>query len=410
MALSFSLPKTGSPMTPLDAQIRHRLMALDDDEPPKSRSVQLTDEIVSGFQFGARESVVHDSTVSRLFLRVRPTGSKAFYFACSRAGEGRTRKVFIGSARDLSVDQARWLALDRWEEERTNGVPRNRMRLSRNVSVEQAFEAYGNRRIPERSVNHARHTGRVLGPFVDAYRDHQISQLRRGMLISWVAQAGAVAPSRSRAVHKALRAFLSWCVDAGALEYNPLAGTSATPPVSNWHRVLNGRELSKIYVASTELDGPWRVLVGFLMLTGATVQTARNLHRSQVNVQRGLWSWQKCVPWELPQQWMPLSAECCGLLSQIPSPEDYYFQSPRKRRPDPTHLHNGVLRELQRLSELSDWSWRDLVRSIRGALKPCVLKLPVTNECQARDEVDRWARVLAGVPTKVLFEDEDVVL
>lgn len=397
-------------MSPLDVQIRHRLMALDDDEPPRSRSVRLTDEIVSGFQLCARESVVHDTTVSRLFLRVRPTGSKAFYFACTPAGPGRQRKVFIGSAQDLSVDQARWLALDRWEEERAKGVPRKRTRLAQDISVGEAFEAYRSREVSARSVNHSRHIQRVLGPFVDAYRDHHIAQLRRGVLTSWVAQAGAVAPSRSRAAHKALRAFLSWCVDTGAFEYNALAGAPAASKVSNWHRVLSSRELRNIYVASAELDAPWRVLVGFLMLTGATVETARRLHRSQVDVPRGLWSWEKCAPWDLPLHWMPLSAQCCRLLSQIPNPEEYFFQSPRKRRPDATHLHRGILRELQRLSGISDWSWRDLVRSVRATLGPSAQRMPGANEREARDEVERWARVLAGAPSNGAIEDADVVL
>lgn len=397
-------------MSLLDAQICRRLLALGDDERLKPRSERLTDEMVRSLVAGPREIVLHDTYVSRLFIRVRPAGSKGFYFACSAGGRDRARKVFIGSVRDLSVDQARLLALDLWEDERANGIALKRNRLPQNVTVAQALEAYSNRKTPERSVRHVRHTQRVLGPFIDAYRDHQVSQLRRGVLLSWVARAGAVTPSRSRAAHKALRAVLSWCVETGAIEYNPLARTPSVPSVSHGQRVLKVRELSKIYAESAQLDTTWRVMVRFLMLSGATVEAARKLHRSQVDLAHGLWSWESCAPWDSPRHWVPLSEECCRILGEVPIPAEYFFQSPRKLRPYPTYLHSGVLRDLQRNSETTDWSWRDLVRSVRSALGRSAVTLPTPDQRRARDDVDRWAKMLVGVPTNKPSEDEDVVL
>jgi hypothetical protein len=148
-------------------------------------------------------------------------------------------------------------------------------------------------------------------------------------------------------------------------------------------------------------------MIGFLMLTGASVETARNLHRTQVDLSNRSWSDERCCPWDLPQRWKPLSRECVRLLSLVPEPKEYFFPSPRKRAFRAIVLRRSVLRRLQVLSGVESWGWRELVKSVRLNLQATSTR--ITDD--VRTDPDAWAELLLGAGVRTTESlDDDVVL
>ncbi len=130
---------------------------------------------------------------------------------------------------------------------------------------------------------------------------------------------------------------------------------------------MSERDIALIYFAAREMEQPWRTMVALLILTGASVSDIRALEARHIDWANGTFATKHFV--ERPAQWEPLSDLALQVLSEVSGSADLVFRSSRKGCAGPIELRPSIRRALQEQTETSDWSWYDLVKSVRARIR-----------------------------------------
>lgn len=330
--------------------------------------VRLSDALLAASEGVSRDTELHDTLVDGLYVRLRPTGSKTYWYLDPFAQASARSKLRLGSHADYTVDQARLKALAISEARFTaDGPEKQQPQLAKGTCIADAWANYRDAVLPPTVRERIE---RLLGPYLQEFSKARPSAVRRASLLLMIEKVALVDPNRGYEFHKHLRAFLSWCVRSGLIDANPISGATM-PTRREWQgQTLNVEQLAQVYRTSLLLGSPSRELVGFLLLTGATVDEARFLRREQVDFHAECW--RPCRPGaEGEQPWRALGSACLEMLLRLPDNQTYLFQSPHKPfPPSPIHLSRSTLDKLRCGSGASQWAWRDLVQSVRLAMAP----------------------------------------
>lgn len=362
---------------------RRRRRWLNEGEPLVQASyvADLTDSMLSSIGDVHREIDIEDAMVEALSVRLRP-GVRASYRFRDRYARGNRCRT-LGLVGDQTVNDARIAALRAILSQREDGQIFSAEPKSPYTSVADCWLEYARRRHPDRD----RPFHNTVKGFLAELGDRRVSSLKRHELKALIKRSEVQDARRAYELHKRLRAFFSWCVEAGVLQGNPLSNTKMPVLFQDRERRLNLLELGALYRASRTLDDPWRGLTGFILLTGATADEARNLRRGDVDLDNGIWHRRSGEP-------ISLNCLCVGLLRNCKPTGTYFFQTSRGSASDrAAHLHPLVRNRLRAQSGVLGWTWPSLTRSIRLAPRsysPSDLYSPIT----WADDAEGWAEAL----------------
>lgn len=188
-----------------------------------SERVELTDELVASTTATATERAMHDDRTRGLFVRIRTSGSKTYYYR--QPGIQNKQAINLGSSAKLSVAEAR-AAAAKIQNDRAEG---RMSRFSRGGpsrwTVGQAFDAYIATKAPSEWKNRTERTFRrmilpVIGQIKIAELDGDAA-LRPFTDLEGYYRAGTP-------IHM-LSAFLTWARHEGHVRFNVLRGWISLP-------------------------------------------------------------------------------------------------------------------------------------------------------------------------------------
>lgn len=329
---------------------RRRRAVLDDPLYPRferrgrkaASKEDLTDELVASFVPGTREYAVHDYGQPGLFVRVRTTGSKTYYYR----PKGRKKALSLGSAEHLNVAEARLKAQLITLHVRGGGSINAMSAKSNEGTVRQAFEAY--LKLSEYSsdwwVRVHREFTRVILP---AIGDTKLAELTPEHVEGVIAQRTTYYGRRNLRV--IISAFLSRCVFTGRIKYNFLKGGLAiSRPEPRERMRLDWNALRYVWEACDELPPVWRDAFRLVIASGLSIREVLQLPSNA-----GLtWSMED-------HHFGPLATE---LLATIPRPAGpYLFAAPGKW--SPMTFQQGMLKRLQKAADIGSFTAGDLSRA-----------------------------------------------
>ena len=290
-----------------------------------------------------------------LILRVTVSGSKRW---CWRGTvRGRRVELGLGSARFLTLREAREAAFDHTRTARRGGDPRQARRqaptvaeaLDEVIRVERSGWKTG-ASTEDQWRRMAR--GYVL-PAIGSYRidEVEMSDLVRILRPIWTSK-----PAAGRRLRQILGAVLEWSVAAGHRADNPAKSVAALLPRVNGNtrhaRFLPPAEvpgaLAKI-LADTDSWLGVRLLIQFQTLTACRPAEARGTTWAEVDPESAVWTLPASRTKTNREHRIPLSAAALHVLDRarpLTGHEGYVFQSARASKPI---VHTTVNRLLQRL-------------------------------------------------------------
>jgi integrase len=161
-----------------------------------------------------------------------------------------------------------------------------------------------------------------------------------------------------------MRRLFNWCVERGYLHRSPTAGVR--PPAREYprSRVLSRAELAAVWQAANTLGYPAGAWVQVMIATGGQrVRDVVTMRRSELH--GTLWRISAPTKSRAPHT-VPLSPLARRLLDGCPPlPGDYVFSTTGGRK----HIQSlsKIKRRLDRLSEVADWRYHDIRRTVATA-------------------------------------------
>ena len=304
-------------------------MTMPKPESPATTRIRLTETIVRKATCPADKSEITllDSEVPGLGLRIRRSGSKSWVFIYKDKAR-QTRRPKIGDSPAVSLDDARKAARV-MAGQRAQGHDPAQARRDRTGhagrrlgAVLTAYAASLERRQVVRRAEALSVLRRGLQAALGANRDlATITRLELVQLVERIEAAGK--PGAARELRKHMLGMLTFAVEQGLIQANPLAGlrrrrrtrAQALAPVG---RAFNDVEVAAFWRGTAQLDEPMQGFLRALLLTGLRLHEAALTRWSDIDREAGIWR----VPEQRSKTGkphvVPLTAELEAILDQLP--------------------------------------------------------------------------------------------
>ena len=209
-----------------------------------SRKMRLSDRSVARLRVEKPEYTVWDTRVTRLGVRVRPSGYRTFVFLDSRGGS--SKRHTLGPTTLMDVEEARARCLDMQSSKETTS---QQVRSAVVVPLFRDFVAGAWRSdCYERLKPSTRLTvdSRLAREFLPAFGDVRIDQIRRRDVNRWFDRYSATAPGGANRALAVIRQILNHAKVYGYLETNPAGGIRSNPRRKH-NRFLSRDEIIRMY-------------------------------------------------------------------------------------------------------------------------------------------------------------------
>jgi integrase len=349
-----------------------------------------------------------------LYLIVQPSGVKSWALRYRRKNGGKAVKHTIGSYPAISLKDARSEATRLRAEIDCGGDPHNEKVVARRraAEVDDTFEAVARRYIEEYQFRRNRSwewTARLLGFAVDTevtvavkecppllvVKDGSRDQRgrRRLSLADWwgkrrlgdITDSDVIAildgisartPILANRLHAVLHKLFDWARSKKLATANPCVGIERPAREPSRERVLDDKELRKVWLAADELGHPYGGIVKLLILTGQRRNEIAGLRWSEVDMdERALHLPAARTKNGLAHD-IPLSSPAQAIIADLPRIVDADLVFTIKRQPI-----TGFSRMKERLdkgSSVTDWTLHDIRRTVASGLQRLGVRLEVT--------------------------------
>jgi integrase len=348
-----------------------------------------------------------------LYFIIQPSGVKSWALRYRRKSDGKAVKHTIGSYPMLSLKDARSAATALRAEIERGADPHNEKVVARRreAEVDDTFEAVARRYVVEYQFRHNRSwgwTARLLGFAVDTKvtvaakecppllvtkdgsRDQRGRRRRLSLADRWgsrrlanIADTDIIAvldsisartPIMANRLHAVLHRLFDWARNKKLVTANPCVGIERPAREQSRDRVLDDKELRKIWLAADGLRHPYAGIVKLLILTGQRRQEIAGLRWSEID-ERVIHLPPARTKNGLPHD-VPLSAPALAIIADLRRLADADLVFTIKRRPV-----NGFSKAKERLDKASgvtDWTLHDLRRTVASGLQKLGVRLEVT--------------------------------
>jgi integrase len=349
-----------------------------------------------------------------LYLIVQPSGVKSWALRYRRKNGGKAVKHTIGSYPAITLKDARSEATRLRAEIERGGDPHNEKVVARRraAEVDDTFEAVARRYIEEYQFRRNRSwewTARLLGFAVDTevtvavkecppllvvkdgsrdqrgrrrlsladrWGKRRLGDITDSDVIAILDRISARTPILANRLHAVLHKLFDWARSKKLATANPCVGIERPAPERSRERVLDDKELRKVWLAADELGHPYGGIVKLLILTGQRRNEIAGLRWSEVDMdERALHLPAARTKNGLAHD-IPLSAPAQAIIADLPRIVDADLVFTIKRQPI-----TGFSRMKERLdkgSSVTDWTLHDIRRTVASGLQRLGVRLEVT--------------------------------
>lgn len=382
---------------------------------------KLTQRDIDSAKPGQREYTRWDAQLPGFGLRVRPSGARAYVVIYRNAGR-KLRRYTIGKPSVFTLEEARKKARDIAHDASNGFDPAASKAKARRTTVEVVYSQYDDLRVSRFSEGHqVRTRGIFRSEVIPKLGEKPIGAMTRSDVRS-LTDRKLVTGKKAMAnnIHRAMSAFLSWCVDREFIEVNPLYGSDLPHRHRSRDRYLTREELVIIWRACDQLDPRWRAAIRLLILTGQRRSEVLGAEISEFNLVSRSWT----IPPERSKNGFAhtvhLSPLALATIEEVPriKGQQFLFQSYTTRQPRPVTETNSSIRKLKGLVPVSNWRLHDLRRSVathmaKRQVQPHIIEVVLNHRSgfrggvgaiynryqydkEARDALDLWANTLKG--------------
>jgi integrase len=358
-----------------------------------------------------QEILDHDG----LYFIVQPSGVKSWALRYRRKNGGKAVKHTIGSYPAFTLKAARSEATRLRAEIERGGDPHNEKLVARrrDAEVDDSFEAVARRYIEEYQFRRNRSwewTARLLGFAVDTEatvaakecpplrvvkdgsRD-QRGRRRLSLANRWgkrhlgditdsdvnavLDSISARTPILANRLHAILHKLFDWARSKKLpVTANPCVGIERPAKEQSRDRILDDKELRKVWLAADKLGHPYAGIVKLLILTGQRRNEIAGLHWAEVDIDESVLHLPAARTKNGLAHDVPLSAPAQAVVADLPRivDADLVFTIKRQRI-------TGFSRMKERLdaaSGVTDWTLHDLRRTVASGLQRLGVRLEVT--------------------------------
>ncbi len=370
-------------------------------EAAKRNRPSLTVKTMEAARPEAKEYTLYHKDGRGLGLRVRHTGEKTFYFYYSTTRGKRVKKK-IGSANAMTLENAKSAAQELWNLVSEGEDPRELAKDGKNLTFGVVFKEYYLSHAKGFAPKWRRQVERLYERFFEEeLAETPIGILRRVDLMRCLEHA-PTSNMKSQA-HRAISSVLSWCVDMGYIERNPIKQMQLGHRLKSRDRVLSDKEIASIWHATSVLRTPFPEFVQMLILTGQRRSEVSEMKWAEINFEESLWRLPKGRTKNGYAQEVPLTPTMISVLDSLPKQQDYVFASPTVEG-RPIGGFSKPVRKLRDAQGIEHWVLHDLRRSLasgmaRLGVQPHVIEAVIGHRTGA-------VSGLAAIYNRHTYEDE----
>lgn len=282
---------------------------------------------------------------------------------------GRTRRVLLGPAELLNVEQARAAAkkvlarVTLGHDPQAEKIARRQKDTHSLKGIVADYLAFKQRTVRPRT--YAEIVRYLTGNFFKPLHNVPIDQITRkdvaARLTKITLENGSITASRARI---ALSGFYVWAMGQGLAEANPVIGTTRPLEGKPRERVLDDGELAAIWKACD--DDAFGKVIRLLILTGARRAEVGGMRWSEIDLEKGTWS----LPSERVKNGrahtLPLTPLALSIIESVPRRvgRDHLFGT----RSDGGLSHWHQKAELDQRLTIKPWRVHDLRRTLATRL------------------------------------------
>lgn len=291
-------------------------------------------------------------------LRLRTSGDRVLRsWVCQYRRGGATRRLLLGSADVLGVEQAKaaakkaLAAVALGEDPQADKATRRQKDAHNLRAVIEDYLAAKKGTVRQRTYKEI--VRYLTGPHFKPLHSMPVDQVSRkdvaARLTKITAESGSITAVRARG---ALSGFYVWAMGNGLAESNPIVGTLKPQDAKPRERVLDDSELAAIW--RTSGDDAFGKVIRLLILTGCRRAEVGGMQWSEIDIERGVWTIPAARTKTGRQHILPLPPLALDIIESVPERvgRDHLFG---------THSPDG----------LSHWHAKsDLDRRLGAAVKP----------------------------------------
>jgi integrase len=349
-----------------------------------------------------------------LYFVVQPSGVKSWALRYRRKNGGKAVKHTIGSYPAISLKAARSEATRLRAEIERGGDPHNEKVVAREqranandmfVELARRFVAEYQFRRNRSWIWSARLLGLVPDPDVpaapkecppllvvrdgsldprgrrrlslaDRWGKRRLGDITDSDVIAVLDSISARTPILANRLHAVLHKLFDWARSKKLVTANPCGGIERPASEKSRDRVLEDKELRKVWLAADKLGHPYAGIVKLLILTGQRRNEIAGLRWSEVDIDESVLHLPAARTKNGLAHDVPLSAPAQAVISNLPRivDADLVFTIKRQRV-------TGFSRAKERLdaaSGVTDWTLHDLRRTVASGLQRLGVRLEVT--------------------------------
>jgi integrase len=340
-----------------------------------------------------------------LYFIVQPSGVKSWALRYRRRSDGQSVKHTIGSYPMLTLKDARSRATELRAEIERGADPHGAKVLARRQTVEDSFEAVARRYVADLRRRQKRswewyarlvglapngspetldiirdgstdQRGRRRVSLVDRWGNRRISDITDTDIIEVLDRISGHAPILANRLHAVLSALFTWARKKRLVAANPCADLDRPAEERSRDRVLDDKELRKVWLAAGELAHPYTGIVKLLILTGQRRNEIADLRWSEIDLEKRALHLPAARTKNGRPHDVPLSGSALAIIAGLPRLVDADLVFTIKRKPI-----TGFSRAKERLdaaSGVTDWTLHDLRRTVASGLQRLGVRLEVT--------------------------------
>ena len=348
-----------------------------------------------------------------LYFIVQTSGVKSWALRYRRKSDGKAVKHTIGSYPMISLKDARSAATALRAEIERGADPHGDKVVARRreAEVDDSFEAVARRYIEEYQFRRNRSwewAARLLGFAVDTkamvtakecpplliikdgskdrgrrrlsladrWGSRRLAQITDTDIIAVLDGISARTPIQANRLHAILHKLFDWARSRKLVAANPCIGIERPAPERSRERVLDDKELRKVWLAADGLGHPHAGIVKLLILTGQRRDEIAGLHWSEIDLDKRVIHLPPARTKNKKAHDVPLSASVEAIITGLPRIVDADLVFTIKRRPV-----NGFSKAKERLDKASGvtgWTLHDLRRTVASGLQKLAIRLEVT--------------------------------
>jgi len=334
----------------------------------------LTDPYIRGLEAPDKRIEIYDQNKNGqptgLVLRLSTAGGKSFVYRyrygkdVKRITIGRYPKMKLAAARKKVGEIENMLSngLDPLVEKKRN------KEAPKPTTIQQLSELFIEKHLPtlkqSTQDDYKRRIQNVIQPEVGGL---YLEEINRADIVSFLEDIDA--PIQSNRVRAILSSMLSFAVQRGMIEYNPVQGIKPLGKETQRDRVYNNQEIKTLWGKFEEEAEPFRSVLKMLLICGQRAGETRMAKWEHIK---------KDEVWHIPagntkanrEQNLPLPQLALDVLNDIKSETghtDFIFASPREKNEPIAWLQNAAKRVRDNCA-VKDFRLHDLRRTVASNL------------------------------------------